>query len=76
MEYNNESSRCDIINKLNNICYLNLRPDKTEDTFRCYNCNKIILHKLNPVEYINPQMNNNINNISLGFFEEDKPLFF
>ena len=73
---NFELNKCNYINNLNNNCYLHLRPDKSEDTFRCYNCNKIILHKLNPIVYINQEINNSINNITLETFEENKPLFF
>lgn len=71
-----ELNKCDYIYNLNNNCYIHLRPDKSEDSFRCYNCNKIILHKLNPVVYINNNNNNMINNISLEYFEDNKPLFF
>lgn len=73
---NHELNKCEFINNLNNNCYIHLRPDKSEDSFRCYNCNKIILHKLNPVVYINNNNNNMINNISLEYFEDNKPLFF
>lgn len=78
MNYNNdyELNKCEFINNLNNTCYLHLRPDKTEDTARCYNCNKIILHKLNPIVYINQEKNKTINNITLEHFEENRPLFF
>lgn len=78
MNYNNdyELNKCEFINNLNDTCYLHLRPDKTEDTFRCYNCNKIILHKLNPIVYIDQVKNKNINNITLEHFEENRPLFF
>ena len=71
-----DCDKCNFLNNLNNVCYLHLRPDKTEDGFRCYNCNKVILHKLNPVEYINDNKNKQINNISLEFFEENRPLYF
>jgi hypothetical protein len=75
MEYISEEKKCNILTDMNNICYLRLRPDKTEDAFRCYNCNKIVLHKLNPVEYINNNNNNIINNHVLGY-DDDRPLFY
>mgnify|MGYP001284055596 CR=1 FL=1 len=75
MSHNYELNKCIFINNLNNRCYLHLRPDKTEDAFRCYNCNKITLHKLNPVEYINNEKNKMINNITLEHFD-NRPLFY
>lgn len=75
MEFATDENNCDIARKINDLCYIRIHPDKSEDAYRCYNCDKIKLHKLNIVEYINNQKNKSILEHALEY-DDNRPLFY
>ena len=74
MDYVSDEKRLEIMENINNKCYLKIHPDKSEDVFNCYNCDKIKLHKLNPVIYIKDNKSMEINQVSIDY-NDNQPLY-
>jgi len=75
MENTYEQKRLQIMENINDNCYLKIHPEESNDIFRCQNCEKIKLDNFNLVEYMNSIMYNKINQVSIDY-NDNQPLYF
>ena len=73
MEDKYEYERFTKMKNINEQCYIKIHPDVSEDIFRCHTCENIKLHKLNPIEYNNNNILNQIINLSI---DDNRKLYF
>ena len=75
MENAYEQKRLQIMENINDNCYVKIHPEESKDIFRCHNCEKIKLNKFNPVEYMNEKISTQINQVSIDY-NDNQPLFY